>query len=671
MIEKLLIANRGESACRIARTCRSLGIAAATVHSSIDRGACHVRTIGESIEIGGAPAAQSYLDGAAVIAAAGATRADAIHPGIGFLAEDPDFARAVEAAGLVFVGPRPETLERFADKAAAKREAARAGLAVIEGSAEGSADPGELLEMARALAPPLILKATAGGGGRGVRVVRDEDGLEEAIASAMREAEAAFGRPDLLVERYLERARHVEVQIAGDGEGGVIHLFERECSLQRRYQKVVEEAPAPGLAEALREALLEGACEIAARARFRGLGTVEFLVQGEVYRFLEVNPRLQVEHPVTEMITGLDLVELQLRIAAGEGLPLAQDDVVRRGHAIEARLYAEDARNGFLPATGVIRALRFPEQGIRVDSGVAVGETITPHYDAMLAKLIAHGADRGQALTTLRAALPGVSVLGVETNLSFLGTLLAHPSVVAGALDTALIERELAALTAPEESAPDLAFALAGYLKLLEYRRGPATDPWTALATFTGWRPGRAQKAPTRKPSFEVRIGERLREVAFSAINGEGYVAVRIGEESLRLKVEESGGGVYHVATGARALTVTALVDGDAVFLDGPMGQATARVSLYAAGTAAESAAGEGRVLAPVMGQVTKVNIEVGDRVSAGDILMVQESMKMELRLTAPCDGVVEKLACAEGDMIERHSVVAEVRPDQATLVQP
>ncbi|MEE8546034.1 MAG: biotin/lipoyl-containing protein, partial [Alphaproteobacteria bacterium] len=352
-------------------------------------------------------------------------------------------------------------------------------------------------------------------------------------------------------------------------------------------------------------------------------------------------------------------------------LPLAQDDVVRRGHAIEARLYAEDARNGFLPATGVIRAVRFPEQGIRVDRGVGVGEVITPHYDALMAKLIAHGADRAQALTTLRAARPGVSVLGVETNLSFLGTLLAHPSVVAGALDTALIEREFAALTAPEESAPDLAFALAGYLKLLQYRRGPATDPWTALATFTGWRPGRAERAPTRKPSFEVRIGEQVREVAFSAIDGEGYVAVRIGEESLRLKVEESGGGVYHVATGARALTVTALVDGDAVFLDGPMGQATARVSLYAAGTAAESAAGEGRVLAPVMGQVTKVNIEVGDRVSAGDILMVQESMKMELRLTAPCDGVVEKIACAEGDMIERHSVVAEVRPDQATLVQP
>ncbi len=666
MIAKLLIANRGESACRVARTCRDLGIAAATVHSSIDRRAFHVRAIGESIEIGGASLAESYLDGEAVIAAAGVVGADAIHPGIGFLAEDPAFARAVEAAGLIFVGPRPETLERFADKAAAKGEARSAGIPVIEGSDGGSAQPDEVIEMARALAPPLLLKATAGGGGRGVRMVRSLDGLAQAVASAMNEAEAAFGRPDLLVERYLEGARHVEVQIAGDGEGVVIHLFERECSLQRRYQKVVEEAPAPGLAAATREAILMAACEIAARANFRGLGTVEFLVIGDEHRFLEVNPRLQVEHPVTEMIVDLDLVELQLAIAAGRGLGLAQADIVPRGHAIEARLYAEDPSDGFLPSAGVVRRIEFPRTGLRVERGVAAGDAVPPYYDPMIAKLIAHGGDRAEALAALRAGLAGVSVLGVETNLSFLRTLLAHPRVIEGDLDTGLIDRELAALTAPGAGAGDAAFALAAYLVLLQYRQGPASDPWTALTRFTGWRHGAGESAPTRKPSLEVSIGGEAREVAFSAIDGEGYFTVRMGETSERLRVDPAGDDQYHVSLGKRVLTMAALADGEAVYLDGPTGALTARVSLYAAGAGAATTAVEGRVLAPVMGQVTKVHIEVGDRVKAGDVLMVQESMKMELRLTAPCDGVVAELGCVEGEMIARHSVVAEIRPHQA-----
>jgi 3-methylcrotonyl-CoA carboxylase alpha subunit len=392
---------------------------------------------------------------------------------------------------------------------------------------------------------------------------------------------------------------------------------------------------------------------------------------GDDHRFLEVNPRLQVEHPVTEMITGLDLVELQLGIAAGQGLGLAQEDIVPRGHAIEARLYAEDAGDGFLPSSGVVRRIKLPQEGLRVDSGVAAGDAVPPYYDPMIAKLIAHGGDRAEALAALRAGLAGASVLGVETNLSFLRALLAHPRVVAGELDNGLIDRELAALGAGETGASDAAFALAAYLKLLEYRHGPATDPWTRLARFTGWRQGGGETAPTRKPSLEVRIGEKVREVAFSALDREGYLAVRIDETIERLRVDPGEDDEYHVSIGKRALTMVALVDGEAVYLDGPTGALTARVSLYAAGTGAAAMTGEGRVLAPVMGQVTKVHIDVGDRVSAGDILVVQESMKMELHLTAPCDGVVAELGCAEGEMIARHSVVAEIRPHQEALAEP
>lgn len=667
MIQKLLIANRGEIACRIARTCRTLGIATATVHSTDDRTTCHVRAIGESVEIGGGPAAESYLNGAAIVGAALSLGADAVHPGIGFLSEDPGFARAVEDAGLVFVGPKPETLERFADKAAARAEAAAVGVPVIDGGAAGSADAKELVRQVRALAAPGLLKAVAGGGGRGIRIVGDGESIDDTVAAAMREAGAAFGRPDLLVERYLAGARHIEVQIAGDGEGKVLHLYERECSLQRRYQKVVEEAPAPGLDAAVRASLQDAACRLGERAAYRGLGTVEFLVQGDEFFFLEVNPRLQVEHPVSEMITGLDLVEMQLRIAAGDGLAMTQDAVAVSGHAIEARVYAEDASAGFAPSVGDIRRLAFPGGGVRVDTGVAAGDTITPHYDPMIAKLIAHGADRGQAMATLRTALAGSLVLGVETNIRFLCCLLDHPDVVRGAVDNGFIDRHLETFAAPVGAAPSALFAVSGCLRLLADRLGPATDPWTA-SPFTGWRLGTGIARPTRKPSLVVRIGEEARTLASSPIDGDGRWHVRVDDEPMVLRLEPTLDDEFLVTVGDTAMRVHALVDGDTVYVDGALGSATARVSLYVADSDADRAPREGRLLAPVMGQVTKVHVGVGDRVAAGDILVVQESMKMELRLTAPCDGIIAELGCAEGDMIARHSFVVEVKPPEAAL---
>ncbi len=664
MFDKILIANRGDSACRVAATCRRLGVAAATVHSSAERAALHVRLIGESIEIGGPAASQSYLDGEAIIAAARAVGAEAIHPGIGFLSEDAAFARAVEEAGLVFIGPTPETLERFADKRAAKAEARELGIPTLDGGAEGSAEAAEVAAIVRGQELPVLLKAAAGGGGRGLRIVTTLEDLEHEIESAIREAKGAFGQGDLMVERYLDQARHIEVQIAGDGSGRVIHLHERECSLQRRYQKVVEEAPAPELEPGMRQAITAAACTLGERTDYRGVGTVEFLVAGFDWFFLEVNPRLQVEHPVTEAVTGIDLVELQLTLAAGQELALEQDDIDCRGHAMEARIYAEDVSAGFAPAAGQVRAIELPTQGVRVDLGVAAGDRVTPHYDPMIAKLTTYGTDRRQALAALQAALADCHILGVATNLRFLRTLLARPEVAAGGVANTFIDQNLEAL-AEASGPPPLAFALAAWFALSAWRRGPEGDPWRSPAS-TGWRLSKGPSAPTRKPLLTVRIGEESREIAFSAPDDDGRLIVRVGEDALTLGVTAEGGGRHRVWYDDTVVIVRVVLDGALVYVDGPLGAVTAEVGSALSESAGGAAAGAGRVVAPVMGQVVKVNVKVGDTVSAGDILIVQESMKMELRVAAPCDGVVSVLNCAEGDMIERHSAVAEIQaPEQ------
>ena len=663
MIKKLLIANRGDSACRIARTAKAMGIAVATVHSSTDRQAAHVRQIGQSIEVGGGPASESYLNIPAIIAAAQTVGADAVHPGIGFLSETPDFGSAVEDAGLIFIGPTADTLARFGNKLQAKQEAAELGIPVIPGADLASDDEAGIGAVVADMQPPLLLKAAAGGGGRGIRVVREDDNLGENIASAMREAKASFGRADLLVEQYLDRPRHLEVQLAGDGTGAAIHLFDRECSLQRRHQKVVEEAPVARLDANLRQSILDAACRLATHTKLRGLATAEFLVVGDAFFFLEVNPRLQVEHPVTEAVTGLDLVAWQLRIAAGEGLPMGQDQIAVCGHAMQARLYAEDPANGFAPATGMVRRIDLPGPIARSDIGVTEGEEIGPFYDCMLGKIICHGGDRGEALGQLRAALAETAVFGVPTNLAFLRDLLARREVAEGSVDTAMIDREVISSQANPERPADELFALAGALVMLQYRTGPDSDPWQSHGAFTNWRLGQGHLRPRHAPSLHVSFGEDSADVAFSPVDGNSGMSVRVDQSVLALTMVPLGDDVYSVTFGNEVLVLRAQCDGDAVHLHGAFGTAAARVSLYADGWQVDAAAVEGRVLAPVMGNVTKVLAAVGDHVSAGDVLVVQESMKMEIRLTAPCDGVLAVLSCAEGDMVERHAFIAEVEP--------
>ena len=487
-INTLLIANRGEIACRIARTARVQGITPVGVHSEADANALHVREIGRSILIGAGPASESYLKIGAVLDAARRVGADAIHPGYGFLAENPDFANAVEAAGMIFVGPTGETLDRFGDKASAKDAAIAAGVPVVSGATGAKSDPGEIAAAVREMGFPVLLKAVGGGGGRGQRLVENEATLMQDIKGALREAKSTFGSEGMLLERFLPAARHVEVQIAGDGAGHVVHLFERDCTLQRRHQKVIEEAPAWGLPRALLDQIASDAVKLGESLNYRGLGTVEFLVAGDDYFFLEVNPRIQVEHPVTEAITGLDLVALQLRIAQGAGLGLAQADITCTGHAVEARLYAEDPANSFAPSTGKITTLSLP-QGIRIDSGVAPGDEVSPFYDPMIAKLIVHAADRETALARLAEALDHTIVAGVQTNRSFLTALARDPEFAGMNVHTRWIDTRLDALTTPPaDAAANLWRAVAAVLFVSNGRNDNTTNPWGNRSNFTGWR---------------------------------------------------------------------------------------------------------------------------------------------------------------------------------------
>ncbi len=661
MFEKILIATRGEIACRIARTCQRLGIAAATVHSAPDRNALHVSAIGESVEVDGDGNAGGYLNVEAILAAAHHTGARAVHPGIGFLSENAAFAEAVERAGLAFIGPRPDTMIRFGDKISAKGEAEAAGLPVLAGTGDGFADAAGLVEAIRGMELPVLLKAVFGGGGRGVRVVQKLEGLAAEVASAMREAENAFGRPDLMVERFMEGARHVEVQIAGDGEGGVVHFFERECSLQRRFQKLVEESPAANLPAELAERLWADARRLAVHARFRNLGTMEFLVSGQDHYFLECNPRLQVEHTVTEMVTGRDLVEIQLRIAAEGGLPLRQEDISLAGHAIQARLYAEDPAAGFAPSTGPVLLAEFPADKVRVDAGIELGSEIGPLYDPLVAKLIAHGPDRMEALRKLGKAVANTALLGVATNLSFLQALLAHPAVVAGEVDTQFIEREGPELSESMEVWRNV-LAIAAYFHATAHRSRAEGDPWSSLERFTGWRLSDGRNEPPRKPAFLLRAGGDLHEVSVGGIAPEGGIEFRIDGEPIGLRVSDLKQGRYRVSLGNEVMVVRAVLREDTVFLHGPFGSRVVSAEPFLAG-GDEQAVSSGGLLAPMMGRIIKLNVRVGDTVKAEDVLVVQESMKMEFSVRAPWDGIVTELACKENEMVERHSHIITIEP--------
>lgn len=665
MFNKILIAARGEIACRIARTCRRLGVGVTAVHTAADRNALHVSEIGESILLEGEGPADGYLNIAALLAAAHECGAQAIHPGIGFLAEDPSFAEAVEGAGLAFIGPRPDTMIRFGDKLSAKREAMTAGLPVLAGHEEGFSDPARLEEVIRGLGHPVLLKAMYGGGGRGVRVIRDPKGasgdIAGDIASAMREAMNAFGRPDLMVERFLEDASHVEVQIAGDGEGDVVHLFERECSLQRRFQKIVEESPAALLPQELRERLWADATRLGAQARIRNLATIEFLVSGYDHFFLECNPRLQVEHTVTELVTGRDLVELQLRIAAEGNLNLRQEDISLSGHAIQARVYAEDPAAGFAPSTGPVLLADFPSDRVRVDAGIETGSEIGPHYDALLAKLISWDTGRQEALRRLTLAVTDTTVLGVATNLPLLETLLVHPAVVAGKMDIRFIEREGHAWARGREMGRE-ALATAACLLARARRSFAGGDPWTRLEGFTGWRLRDGRDEPPHPPAFLLRAADELHRVSVGAIAAGGVMELRLDGEPIAVQLIELEQDRVRVSVGKATLSVRAILRENTIHLRGPFGSWVVTAEPFLTGDEARGAA-SGHLLSPMMGRIIKLNVRIGDAVKAEDILAVQESMKMEFSVRAPWDGIVTDLACKVDDMVERHSHMITVEP--------
>mgnify|MGYP001168735835 CR=1 FL=1 len=661
MFKKVLIANRGEIACRIARTCHRLGIAVAGVHSSADRDALHVKFIGESIEIGGAPAAESYLRIDAVIDAAKRVGAEAIHPGFGFLAENAAFAAAVEKAGLVFVGPTAEIIDRLGDKAAAKREAKAAGVPTVPGSEVASDNIAEVAATVRGLKLPVMLKAAAGGGGKGMRAVTTLDGLEAEIESAMREAKNAFGSPGLIVEQMIQRARHIEVQIAGDGRGNVIHLFERECSLQRRHQKLVEEAPAANLSARVREHITGDAVRLGERLRYRGVGTVEFIVQGEDYYFLEVNPRLQVEHPVTEEVTGIDIVELMLRVAAGEGLPVTQDEVKVRGHAVEVRICAEDAASGFMPSTGRLSYVKFPEDGVRVETGIETGMEVTPYYDPMLAKLITCAETRDQALDRLVLALDEISVFGVITNRDFLKKLLNLPETRQSTFHTRLIDEQIDGWDLKSGAHRAESLAIAAYYWLTRQRTGYEGGIWSSLAS-TGWQFAAGGEGLAPIPTLHLQAGGTSAEIRFAPLKPDGSLLLAVGEQEIRLTLSSLGGEDYLCVIGDRREKVRVVQEGNMIFVQDHGGAHAFEAITYLAFISA-AAEVSGELRAPMMGLILKVNVKIGDTVKAGDVVAVLESMKMEMRITAECDGTVTAVNCQSGQTVERNAVIVMLEP--------
>ena len=634
MFDKILIANRGEIACRVIRTARAMGVRTVAVHSDADANAAHVALADEARHIGAAPPRESYLRGDAIIAAARATGAQAIHPGYGFLSENPDFVEAVEAAGLVFIGPSASAIRAMGLKDAAKKLMREAGVPVVPGHDGPEQDAATLARAAGLIGYPVLIKAVAGGGGTGMRLVTQPQEFDDALASARSEAEAAFGNPSVLIEKFVTSPRHIEVQVFGDGTSAV-HLFERDCSLQRRHQKVIEEAPAPGMTLEMRAAMGAAAVRAAEAIGYRGAGTVEFIVDAsrglrpDAFWFMEMNTRLQVEHPITEAITGVDLVEWQLRVAAGEGLPMVQDALSITGHAFEARLYAEDVPAGFLPATGRLAHLHLPEARARIDSGVRTGDEISPWYDPMIAKVITHGPTRAVALNRLRAALAEAEVAGCVTNLGFLGALARHAGFAAGAFDTGLIARDLDALTALAPPAPeDLAVAAACAIALENLQ-----DP---LAGFS-----------ISGPIWQdLTLSQDTEDHALRiAVTGPGRAQVALGAAIITLRADAQG---YHVEGGVQGRRAARI--GDALYLFGAQPRRfTLRDPLV---RAAETGAGADLVLAPMPGLLKAVFVAVGAEVAHGDRLAILEAMKMEHTLTSARAGLVAEILAEPGAQV-------------------
>ncbi|MFF2046820.1 acetyl/propionyl/methylcrotonyl-CoA carboxylase subunit alpha [Stenotrophomonas bentonitica] len=658
MFTKILIANRGEIACRVIATCQRLGIATVAVYSDADRNARHVRLADEAIAIGPAPARESYLRGDAILAAARRTGAQAIHPGYGFLSENAGFAQACAEAGIVFIGPSAAAIRAMGDKSAAKALMQQAGVPLTPGYHGDEQIPEFLRKQADSIGYPVLIKASAGGGGKGMRRVDDSATFTEALASCQREAQSAFGNAHVLVEKYVERPRHIEIQVFGDSHGNVVYLFERDCSVQRRHQKVLEEAPAPGMTPERRAAMGKAAVDAARAVNYVGAGTVEFIAgpDGDFY-FMEMNTRLQVEHPVTECITGTDLVEWQLRVASGEPLPLQQDQLQIRGHALEARLYAEDADRGFLPSTGTLRHLRLPANTahVRVDAGVEQGDAITPFYDPMIAKLIVWDVDRDAALRRMQQALAECEVVGVTTNAAFLRRLVMTDSFTQAKLDTALIEREQAAL-APNDGDSDpalLALAAIAGVATSEAARRDARDPHSPWQAQDGWRLG---AAAARALTLEHRGAQRSVTVE-GAGAGEQWTVHMDGNA-----LAGSGGldgDALRVQIGEQLHRATVIRDGNELYLFGSEG--VQRFTLHdPVSEADQSVADAGSLVAPMPGRIVATLVAPGTAVKRGAPLLVLEAMKMEHTLQAPADGTVQGYRVKAGDQVGDGAVLVD-----------
>jgi 3-methylcrotonyl-CoA carboxylase alpha subunit len=653
MLRRLLIANRGEIACRVIRTCRRLGVHTIAVHSEADRGALHVRSADESICIGPAPARDSYLNIAAVIEAARITRADAIHPGYGFLSENAAFAEACTAAGIRFVGPPASAMRAMGLKHEAKAIVAAAGVPVVPGyMGEDQSGPRLTTEAAR-VGFPLLVKAVAGGGGKGMRVVRDAAELSEAIAGARGEAENAFGDGRLMLERFLERPRHIEVQVFGDSHGGCVHLFERECSVQRRYQKIIEESPSPFISQATRAAMTAAAVSAARAVNYVNAGTIEFIVDADGhFYFMEMNTRLQVEHPVTEAVTGLDLVEWQLRVASGERLPLAQHEIRQQGHAIEARLYSEDPRRGFLPSVGRVERFARPaaDESWRVDAGIEDGDAITVHYDPMIAKVIASGADRAGALATLRRQLDRTAIFGVANNLPLLRAIAAHPQFAAGDVDTGFVDRELPALTRETAPAPE-SLLLAATIALDELvAPDPRGSPWTR---GDGWRAGGTQRQSVglRTPSFL-----RLR-----ASRRDGGIEIDSGATTIAGQVQAAGDDRYLVDAGAGPRTLELIRHRERLQIVGSQADEIALAPAWPYERGAEDA--DAHPASPLPGRVVELRVKTGDTVARGDVLAIVEGMKMQHAIRAGRAGRVAAVLARAGELVDAEKVLFDIEP--------
>jgi 3-methylcrotonyl-CoA carboxylase alpha subunit len=662
MFTKILIANRGEIACRVATTARRLGVRTVGVYSDADAGGRHVAMCDEAVRLGPAPARDSYLRGDLIIAAAKATGAQAVHPGYGFLSENEEFALACGQAGIVFIGPPPSAIRAMGSKSEAKALMEKAGVPLVPGY-HGPRQEAEFLRgQADAIGYPVLIKASAGGGGKGMRVVARSEEFDDALVSCKREAASSFGDDRVLVEKYLARPRHIEIQVFADAHGNCVSLFERDCSVQRRHQKVLEEAPAPGMSAERRRGMGEAAVAAARAVGYLGAGTVEFIADASgTYYFMEMNTRLQVEHPVTEMITGQDLVEWQLRVACSEPLPLAQQDLAIRGHALEARVYAENPDRGFLPATGALKYLATPAAvefrrnadqaaglpaAVRIDSGVRQGDTIAPFYDPMIAKLIVWGENRDQALARMRAALSEFHIVGVANNVDFLTRVMNNASFARAVLDTGLIERERDTLFATEERLPAEAFALACARVLADDSAAAAgsPDPW---AQAQGWRLNTHYR---RALSFRSERSVADIEIEYSRAGNHTYV-LHYAKLRAPFSISDCAGTRLTVRLADRSLAADVVRDGDDLHVF-TRGRHRVLTLLDVIAHAGEGESGESRLTAPMPGKVIAVHVAAGAPVTKGMALLVMEAMKMEHTIVAPADGTIGEILYGVGDQV-------------------